>query len=97
MVVAEHRITDGGLDADACCRANHDQSLHAPAAQDLIKLGSEEAAVARLVQDDVVGLGRQLGDDLGVPAVPDEDARRLAIRRDDFRPDIKRDVLEPCR
>ena len=72
------RIANGRLDAHAR-RADEDDRLDVSSAQRGFEVGFVEAAVPRLVEDDVVGLRSEVVDDVGVPRVANEDPARAPV------------------
>ena len=79
-VIAEHRVAEGGFDANARGASREDQTLDGTPPEDVVEIRFIESAVTLLVKNNVAGLGRQLRHDLRVPGIADENPAALPVR-----------------
>ena len=79
-IVAEHGIAHRGVDTDARRATRDDQILDALLRQPLMEVGLEESAEPGLVDHEVLRLRLQLGDDIAVPRVANENPAGAAVR-----------------
>ncbi len=79
LIIAEERIPEGGLHADAGGAAGEDECAHAQGLQHVVELGFEEAAEPGLVDDRVHLVGRELVDDLCSPCASDHVAAGRSV------------------
>lgn len=79
-IVSEHRIPDGRFDAYACRASGDHQVLRVQGLENVVQSCFIEAAIASLVDNDVLGLRLEFVHDLGVPGITDQDPAFASIR-----------------
>jgi hypothetical protein len=78
-VIPEHRIPDGGVNADAGCASREDQIPDSESAQDIVQFGLIETAEPVLVEHHNHGLRSKLRDYIGIPRVPNQKSSLLTV------------------
>jgi len=79
-IVAKHCISDGGFNAHARRPSRKNQAVDGAVSKNLVQIRFVEPAVSVLIENHIRGLGLQLGNDVGVPCVANQEPSLPTIR-----------------
>ena len=81
VIIAKHRVADGGFDTHARGPSGKNQAGDAAAFKNGVEVGLVESAISVLVEHEIVGIRPEFVDDIGIPGIANQDAARGPLRR----------------